>query len=193
MTTGNAERARLTADVILFGIHDGLHVLLIRRAWDPHKGLYALPGGHLDVGEKPEAAARRELSEETGLAVPPRGLELLGVYSNPGRDPRGRYVTWAYNTTVLGLPTPKAGDDAATAEWLPVDQALALRLAFDHGEILRDAVDRNRRRSEQALVRLADQDYPFAVEQLHRAAVRGHAEAIADDADDMGDYAPDDD
>lgn len=177
------ETARLTADVILFGVQAGLHVLLIRRASDPYKGHYALPGGHLDVGEAPEAAARRELVEETGLAVPIQGLEPLGVYAEPGRDPRGRYVTWAYTTTVHDLPTPTAGDDAATAEWLDVDRALASPLAFDHDRILRDAVDRQRGRSERAARRLEDTGYTFDhlidFGLLEPVAVHEHIDATA--------------
>lgn len=140
------ETARLTADVVLLSVlADGRGcVLLIERGWDPFEGRWALPGGHVDTGEHTQAAARRELFEETGLMVP--GLVLVGVYAAPGRDPRGRYVTFAYAATVAGPPpAPTAGDDATAARWWPVAGLLAApgRMAFDHGEILADAVERN--------------------------------------------------
>lgn len=134
--TETHETARLTADVALFGERDGVpHVLLIRRGWPPYEGLLAMPGGHVDPGETTEDAARRELAEETGIVV--EDLALVGVYAAPGRDPRGRYASWAYRANVAGTPTPTAGDDADAAEWVPVADALGEDLAFDHGEILR--------------------------------------------------------
>ncbi len=137
---GGHETARLTADVVLISERDDVpHVLLIRRFWPPFAGRLALPGGHVDAGEMPEDAARRELAEETGISV--ERLDLVGVYAAPGRDPRGRYVTWAYLAIVPGLPSPTAGDDAADAAWAPVAETLATPavLAFDHGRIIRDA------------------------------------------------------
>ena len=136
------EVARLTADVVLLA-RDGdgeLCVLLIRRGWDPFAGCWALPGGHVDAGEDTLAAARRELAEETGLPVP--GLDLVGVYADPGRDPRGRYVTFAYTATVTHPVTPIAGDDATEASWWPVDEVFAWPdlVAFDHCHILRDSL-----------------------------------------------------
>jgi len=135
-TTREREMARLTADVVATTLIDGvLHVLLVRRGWPPYAGLWALPGGHVDAGERPEEAAARELVEETGLRA--EGLELVGVYAEPDRDPRGRYVTWAYATWLPAAPTPTAGDDATAARWVPVDQAIHDGLAFDHEQILR--------------------------------------------------------
>ncbi|WP_163548348.1 NUDIX domain-containing protein [Candidatus Frankia nodulisporulans] len=135
------EMARLTADVIALAVHDGtLHVLLIRRRRDPFAGMWAFPGGHVDPGETVDAAARRELAEETGMTV--GDLTPVGVYTAPGRDPRGRYVTAVFTSHVDGMPTPTAADDADAARWVPVDEALADGLAFDHTQILRDAVTR---------------------------------------------------
>lgn len=137
--SGRREDARLTADVVALAYPGGVaHVLLIRRAFDPHAGLWALPGGHVDPGERVEHAAARELTEETGLTA--AGLELVGVYSDPGRDPRGRYVTFAYRTYLPDMPPPTAADDAAAAHWLPVADALDHGLAFDHAQILTDAL-----------------------------------------------------
>lgn len=135
------ETVRLTADVVLLAERDGeLVVLLIRRGWDPYGGCWALPGGHVDPGEEVADAARRELAEETGLTA--YHLDLVGVYGAPGRDPRGRYVTWAYVGFVSGdVADPTAGDDARDARWVPVASVLTdpRGLAFDHAQILADA------------------------------------------------------
>jgi len=122
----------LTTDCVAFDAKG--RVLLIRRKNAPHKGSYALPGGFVDVGETVEAACRRELKEETGMEV--GALTLIGVYSHPKRDPRGHTCAVAF----LGRArkgTPRAGDDAAAAEW--VDNWRAEKLAFDHAQILADA------------------------------------------------------
>lgn len=139
MPESTVEHARLTADVILTTCIDGeRHVLLIRRGWPPFAGMWALPGGHVDPGETAAAAAARELAEETGLAA--TVLRPIGVYSAPGRDPRGRYVTFAYTAELPTPITPTAGDDAHEAAWVPIDHALAGGLAFDHGQILADSI-----------------------------------------------------
>ncbi len=123
----------VTVDCVVFDDHDRL--LLIRRKNPPFAGQFALPGGFVDYGETTEAAARRELMEETGLAA--RDLRLIGVYSDPKRDPRGHTIGIAYLTTIKD-GAPVAGDDAAAAEfradWRELD------LAFDHDGIVRDAV-----------------------------------------------------
>ena len=143
MTETAPETVRLTADVALFANdeHRVLHVLLIRRGYDPFKDHWALPGGHVDPGEDTVDAAWRELSEETGLRIATT-LRPSGVYTTPGRDPRGRYVTFAYTAVVPFLLDAVGSDDATEARWIPVDAALAAdtRLAFDHRQILRDAL-----------------------------------------------------
>jgi len=122
----------LTTDAVVFDRRG--FVLLIRRKNPPFEGSYALPGGFVDVGERTEDACRRELSEETGLKV--GDLRLIGVYSDPHRDPRGHTCSIAYLATV-DHATPVAGDDAAAAEW--VENWHAVTLAFDHAQIVADA------------------------------------------------------
>ncbi|PPK65760.1 NUDIX hydrolase [Actinokineospora auranticolor] len=130
----------LTADAVVFTRADGRwHVLLIERKWDPFEGRWALPGGHIDPGESPDAAAVRELGEETGLLMPTTAVKV-GVYDAPGRDPRGRYATHAYAAVVDGMPTPVAADDARAARWVPLTEVTATGLAFDHGRIVTDAM-----------------------------------------------------
>lgn len=129
------ENVRYTADVVCIR---GESVLLIERGWDPHRGLLALPGGHVDPGETSLAAAVRELWEETGVRVAPATLTLVGLYDAPGRDPRGRYVTAAYVVDVPEDTKAVAGDDAAAVRWVPLAD-LPGALAFDHGQILADA------------------------------------------------------
>ena len=110
-------------------------VLLIRRGNEPYKGRYALPGGFVDMGETVEDACRRELLEETGVEA--KRLKLVGVYSDPSRDPRGPTVSVAFLAR-LRSAVATAGDDAAAAEW--VKSWRRLPLAFDHGLILADAM-----------------------------------------------------
>lgn len=134
--------AALAADVVLLADRDGEpHVLLITRLNTPHQGCYALPGGYVDTDEPARTAASRELAEETGIEVREDRLAQVGVYHSPGRDPRGRVVTVAHVATLGHLVAPTAGDDAATATWVPVTEALDANLAFDHHEILRAALD----------------------------------------------------
>jgi 8-oxo-dGTP diphosphatase len=122
----------LAADCVVFDA--GNRVLLIRRKNSPFKGRYALPGGFVDIGETVEDACRRELMEETSVKA--GKLHLVGVYSDPRRDPRAHNVSVVYMTRVVRA-TPVAGDDAAAAEW--VKDWKSLKLAFDHADIVADA------------------------------------------------------
>ena len=114
-------------------------VLLVRRKNDPFKSCYALPGGFVDIGETVEAACHREVQEETGLAIgsTTTAIRLPGVYSDPGRDPRGHSVSVAYTIMLDEPATPRPGSDAQSAEW--VADWKNTRLAFDHAQILADA------------------------------------------------------
>jgi 8-oxo-dGTP diphosphatase len=130
----NEDRPWISADAVVFDMHDRL--LLIRRKNEPFKGQHAFPGGFVEDGETTEAAALRELQEETGIIA--QDPQLIGVYSQPGRDPRHHTVTIAYLFFVES-GQPVAGDDAAAAEFRK-DWA-ELPLAFDHSRILKDAID----------------------------------------------------
>lgn len=130
---------KLTADCVC--IDPRGRVLLVRRANPPFAGSYALPGGFVDVGETVEDACRRELAEETGLEA--RKLELVGVYSDPHRDPRGHTVSVVFLARMRSAALPRAGDDAAAAEW--VANWRRETLAFDHARILGDAMRLARR------------------------------------------------
>lgn len=139
MPTYEHPRPALTADVVVIArCRSHLSVLLVRRAHEPFEGDWALPGGFVDEGEVPEAAARRELEEETGLHVETH-LSLVGVYGEPGRDPRGWTVSAAYLAVLDDEAAVRGGDDAAEAAWVPV--ADLPRLAFDHDMIVRDALE----------------------------------------------------
>jgi 8-oxo-dGTP diphosphatase len=110
-------------------------VLLIRRGHPPFEGQYALPGGFVDVGETVEDACRREIMEETGVRI--GKLVLVGVFSDPARDPRGHTVAVSFLARVRSLKAT-AGDDAAAVEWVANWQRL--KLAFDHRKILKQAM-----------------------------------------------------
>ncbi len=133
-------RAALTVDCVVFGYDKSeLKVLLIQRALEPFKGKWALPGGFVRVEETIDDAARRELTEETGLANV--FLEQLYTFGSVNRDPRERVVSVAHYALVkLSDHQAKAATDAAEAEWFPVSKLP--RLAFDHADIAATALAR---------------------------------------------------
>ena len=131
-------RPAVTADIVLFRMpDDDLQVLLIKRAHDPFKGKWALPGGFVDENEPLEHAALRELEEETGLKR--IRLEQVAAFGDPGRDPRGHTVSIVFVGVLHNNRKVKAGDDAAEAEWHPALQPPPL--AFDHNKILSAALE----------------------------------------------------
>lgn len=129
-------RPMLTADCVV--LNPRAEVLLVQRGNEPYRGSWALPGGFMEMDETIEHCAARELQEETGITVPEGDLRLIGVYSTPGRDPRGRTVTAAYLVRLPDSQVATAGDDAAAVRWWPV--ASLPPLAFDHADIIADAL-----------------------------------------------------
>jgi 8-oxo-dGTP diphosphatase len=130
----------VTVDIVLFHrTKRGAHVLLIKRGFEPFKGQWALPGGFVDENESLEAAAARELREETGLD----GIQLaqIGAFGEPGRDPRGHTVSVAFGAVIDDVPKTKAADDAEEVAWHVVARP-PTPLAFDHKKILRVARER---------------------------------------------------
>jgi 8-oxo-dGTP diphosphatase len=125
------ETPKLMVDVVI-PAEEG--VVLIRRGSDPFEGQWALPGGFVEVGETVEEAARREAAEETGLAV--ELAHLVGVYSEPDRDPRGHNVSVAFLARVLGGDLSAASDAAEVSVLDPE----SVELAFDHRKIVEDAL-----------------------------------------------------
>lgn len=129
-------RPSVTTDCVVLTREAQPKVLLIQRRWEPFEGCWAIPGGFLDMDETTEQCARRELREETGLLI--EDLRQVGAYSRVDRDPRGRTISVAY-LAIVDSPLPVEGlDDAARAEWFPVDQLPPL--AFDHEEIMNDSL-----------------------------------------------------
>ena len=156
--TKNYPRPYVTTDNVIFANQNGrLFLLLIQRKGHPFIGRWALPGGFLNSDETAEEGAARELMEETGVTG--ASMYSVGVFSKPGRDPRGWVVTLAY-TAVVDMDRTKvaAGDDAGDARWFEVvrtDDTITLQngdytavidstasdLAFDHGDIIRKALE----------------------------------------------------
>jgi len=127
-------RPAVTVDIVLLRKGKrGTEILLIQRAHPPFAGQWALPGGFVDKGETLEQAAHRELYEETNLKDIP--IQQLAAFGDPGRDPRGWTVSIAFWAWLEGeRPVARAGDDAASAAWWPLDDLPPL--AFDHAKIV---------------------------------------------------------
>lgn len=125
------ETPKLMVDVVIPS-QEG--VVLVRRGSAPFEGEWALPGGFVEIGETVQEAAAREAAEETGLAV--EVSRLVGVYSDPDRDPRGHNVSVAFLARVLGGQM-QAASDASEVDVLDPD---TVELAFDHSRIIADAM-----------------------------------------------------
>lgn len=129
-------RAAVTADCVVITREESPQVLLVQRGSEPFKDCWALPGGFMNMDETTEQCAVRELEEETGLRVDE--VQQIGAYSKVDRDPRGRTITVAYLARVDAPTEVKGQDDAANAQWFPLTALPPL--AFDHADILQDAV-----------------------------------------------------
>ena len=136
----NYPRMLVTVDSLIFnkGVNDLYKLLLIKRGNPPFKGQYALPGGFPEMDELLAKAAKRELMEETGLTG--INLEPLSTFDAIGRDPRGRNISVAFYGFAVHNSKVTAGDDAAEAQWFPLNALPPL--AFDHEQIIDFAVDK---------------------------------------------------
>ena len=130
-------RPAVTADCVVMTKEENPKVLMIERGFEPFKGCWAFPRGFMNMDETTEQCAIRELEEETGLKV--SNIQQIGAYFKVDRDPRGRTITIAY-LAIVDTPAEVCGqDDAAKAQWFPIDKLPPL--AFDHNKIMDDAFE----------------------------------------------------
>ena len=133
-------RPMVTVDTVIFStVTDKTKILLIKRGKEPFKGMWALPGGFVEMDEELEDAAARELAEETHLT----GIELkqMHTFGRCGRDPRGRQISIAFiGKAEPGLTDLKPGDDAVEAKWFDIDELP--QMGFDHEEIVAMAIEK---------------------------------------------------
>lgn len=161
--------AAVTVDLVALTIRDdALCALAVRRGEEPYVGRWALPGGFVRADEDLDAAAGRELVEETGVPAERLHLEQLGTYGAPQRDPRMRVITVAYLGLAPDLPLPTAGGDAAGARWAPVEELEEAGLAFDHAAILADGIERARAKIEYTPLATTFCADEFTVAELRR-------------------------
>ena len=135
------ERCKLPAVAVDAVIEEDGKILLIVRKNEPFKGKYALPGGFVEYGETCEQAVAREVEEETGLKVVVK--ELLGIYSDPSRDPRGHTIGICYIAERVGGEL-KASSDASHARFFSIEYVRKIELAFDHSRIIEDYLSRKK-------------------------------------------------
>ena len=167
-------RVAVTVDLVVLTLRaDRLHVLLVERGEGPFRGSLALPGGFVQADETLDAAAARELVEETGLRDVPGHLEPLRPSGAPGRAPRRRVGSVAYLARAPDLPDPVAGTDAAAAGWYPVEGTVDRGTAFDHGRILTDGLERARSKLEYSALGTA-----FCAPEFTVADLRAVYEAV---------------
>jgi 8-oxo-dGTP diphosphatase len=172
-------RPSVAVDVVVLTVKNlELCVLLIQRNEHPFKGRWALPGGFLrvgpsakDQGEDLDAAAARELEEETGLGRDQVFLDQVRAFGESGRDPRMRVVSIAYFALVRPdlLPRVRPGGDASRVRWMPTAEATAASLAFDHDEILKAALDHVRARLETTAISQSLVPDMFTISELRAA------------------------
>jgi 8-oxo-dGTP diphosphatase len=183
----------VTVDVVLLTVRSGrISVLLVQRRGHPFRGRWALPGGFVEPDDDLDGAARRELEEETGVLVSGGGesvalghIEQLRSYGTPDRDPRMRVVSVAYVGFTAHNEPAVAGSDATDVRlWAIDDLAIpgfgsddGVPLAFDHGQIIADGIERSRAKLEYTTLATAFLDEPFTLGELRRVyeAVWGEA------------------
>lgn len=134
------KKPSLTADIFIFD--DDFNFILIKRENDPYKDCWALPGGFVEYGESVENAAIREAKEETSIDV--ELIDLVNVYSEPDRDPRGHTVTVAY-TAKGDFKTRAADSDAKDIGVFTQDDLENLEIAFDHRKIIKDCMNKSKK------------------------------------------------
>jgi 8-oxo-dGTP diphosphatase len=163
------ERPSVTVDIVIFTLRQGeLQVLLVQRKHWPYQGMWAIPGGFVRMDESLEDAARRELSEETGLDDPDIYLEQLYTFGEPGRDPRTRVITVAYFALLASDQMQlRASSDAAAADWWSAYRPPPL--AFDHAAILDYAISRLRYKLEYTAVAFQLLPETFTLTELQDA------------------------
>lgn len=161
----------VTVDIVVFTIKDDrLQMVLIQRGAPPFEAAWALPGGFVHRDEDLETAARRELMEETGVESGPTHLTQLASYGAPDRDPRMRVVTVAWWAIMPDVPEPEAGSDAAHADLVGVDDVIdgRVELAFDHRQIVIDALEALRDRLEDTTLATTFWTDEFRISDLRR-------------------------
>lgn len=166
-------RPLTTVDVAIFTVRQQqLNVLLVQRPntpGEPFPGLWALPGGFVDIDQDRdlEACALRKLRDKTGVTSP--YLEQLGSWGSKDRDPRGWSTTHAYFALLPDTGTPEAGANAADAAWYPITgNGVTVKLAFDHREILETAIDRLRSKVEYTSLPVYLLPKEFTMTELQR-------------------------
>lgn len=187
---GAYARPSVTVDLVILTVVDGdLQVLLVHRAEHPFKGRWALPGGFVRVsddrkaqGEDLDAAAVRELEEETGLSHATCGrifLDQVRTFGKPGRDPRMRVISVAYYALVRPtlVPLVRAGGDVSKARWFSTAELPTESLAFDHRDILDCAVARARTDLDRTTLAFELVPETFTIQELRAVheAIRGEA------------------
>lgn len=161
------DRPSVTVDVVIFSLVDEeLRVLLVKRKHPPFAGRWAIPGGFVQIDESLEAAAARELEEETG--VTDVYMEQLYTFGDPGRDPRTRVITVAYFALVpYSAIQHRPGEEASETAWFPMSDLPDL--AFDHAKILDYALTRLRYKLEYTSVGFRLLPDVFTLSELQRA------------------------
>ncbi|HLT65627.1 MAG TPA: NUDIX hydrolase [Flavobacterium sp.] len=129
----------VTVDIVVTRRYEGeIQILLIQRKNEPFQNYWALPGGFVDKNEHIEAAAKRELLEETNIQL--FQVKQIGAFGDPNRDPRHHTLSVAYYGEVDALAEAKAQDDAKSVQWFSLNELPAL--AFDHNDIIREAIEK---------------------------------------------------